>query len=775
MSRSVIKVCDGWKFSRQAPGEAHCEQPSYSVESWESVELPHTPHIEAEVVRYPFQGICWYRRTIAPRPEWAGKRVVLEFGAGMQIADIWVGGEHRQRHLGGYLPFSVDLTDLVAHGKDALVVVRLDNRDTSECPPGKPLEHLDFSYFGGLYREAQLVVTAPLHVSDPIRANIQAGGGIFIRTEELKPESARISIQTHVVNETTEPIRRCHIVSNIFDPEGVMVQTAKSFPLIIAGGEGHHFRQEIDVASPKLWHPNTPQLYTLVTEVHADGVLSDVMETRFGIRHIAMNRQLYLNGEFFPIRGTNRHQEYPFIGNAAPPNAQRRDAQRIKDAGFNFVRLSHYPQDPSFLDACDELGLLVQAAIPGWQQFWPNNSFISCSFQDVRELIRRDRNHPSIVFWEPNLNETGVGENGLGHSDWCRTAHEITHLEYPGEQCFTFGDAYPEKPGWDWDVTGLVREYGDFAFGGNESTSRHRRKEGEAALLQQAWNYQWTLNHVNAGYADPTSDYCGCATWVMFDYNRGYHDDACTCGAMDIFRLPKYVYYLYQSQRDPRVIDDRWSSGPMTFIASDWTPRTGAAKVIVFSNCDEVELLIDGVPVSRRRPDAGPDTVYSERKETSLATVGDDYDRSGGNPYDGGNANHIPHPPFTFTEVTYRPGTLTAVGYIDGKEAARHSVSTPGEPQALEVWADMANVSPAETGLDVLIVHARIIDANGTTVPVSDRSIAFEVDGRAELIGPNPALTDAGISSILLRTSGPVEEILVTARLGDISASQRLV
>jgi beta-galactosidase len=762
--RRRIRLCRGWRFLRvENTGAPDYSAPDLGDEGWDSVTLPHTPRLEPASVQFPFQGLCWYRKTIRPECDWIGKRITLEFGAGMQIADVWVNGSHRLNHFGGYLPFSVDLTETLGAGSDAQISVRLDNRDTDLCPPGKPQAGLDFSYFGGLYREAHLLVTHDLHISDAVRAGCPAGGGIFIRCEDASESRATLHLSAHALNESLEPARRARVVFEIFAPDGSPLRKIEAFPVMIGAGEGHHFVQEVELPHPALWHPDSPKLHRLVARLFSGEAEVDQVETRFGIRHIAVSNRFLLNGSEFHLRGANRHQDHPCLGNAVPPNAHRRDARRIKDAGFNFVRLSHYPQDPAFLDACDELGLLVQAAIPGWQQFWMKEAFIRQSFQDIRDLIRRDRNHPSIIFWEPNLNETGEGDPSEAHSDWCRAAHEITHQEYPGSQCFTFGDDYPAKPGWNWDVQGFWREYGDFAFGGNESTSRQTRADGESALLQQAWNFLWTFNHLSARFSDSQAVYLGCAVWVMFDYNRGYYPKPCTCGMMDIFRLPKYVYYLYQSQRPPRLLRDDVASGPMVFLATDWTPREGRAKVVVFSNCDEVELRLNDCPIARRRPDDGPDTPYSHHREPGLATVGGNYDRSGGTPFDGGNARHLPHPPFTFFDVPYERGQLEAIGYLDGNSATTHRVATPGEPHHLALEIDLAGVPLAEDALDVVFVHARVLDKEGNLTPQAELEVTFHIEGPGELIGSNPVKSHAGVASILFRTDGLTDETRIRA------------
>ncbi len=251
----------------------------------------------------------------------------------------------------------------------------------------------------------------------------------------------------------------------------------------------------------------------------------------------------------------------------------------------------------------------------------------------------------------------------------------------------------------------------------------------------------------------------------MFDYNRGYYHKPCTCGMMDIFRLPKYVHYFYQSQRDPRFLRDDVAGGPLVFLATDWTLREGATKVVVFSNCDEIELRVNGRGIARQKPDAGPDTPYSTG-ETSLATTPppDGYDPTGGNPFDGGNARHIPHPPFTFVDVPYERGQVEAIGYLDGNAVASHQVATPGLPHRLELVVDLAGVPLAEDALDVVFVHARAVDEKGTLTPLSDINVTFEAGGAAEWIGPNPTPSQAGIATVLLRMESFRRPLRICAR-----------
>ncbi len=297
-----------WKFRRiegAVSGQPH--DPEFDDSLWDNVVLPHTPRIEPYAVRRPWQGVCWYRRDLEADKSWQGKRVSLVFGAAMQIADIWVNGVHKTRHLGGYLPIVVDVTDGLRFDRPNSVAVRLDNRDTVECPPGKPTDDLDFFYCGGLYRSVRLVVTEPVHISDAVAAGIEAGGGVFVSYDEVSAARAVVRVKTHVVNDSGEIARRCVVTTKIVDEFGGVAACGKSEPVMIADNGGHQFVQTVTVDHPLLWHPDRPHLYSLETTVLKQGVVVDTTSTRIGIRRIEVGNRLKINGDECHIRGTNRH------------------------------------------------------------------------------------------------------------------------------------------------------------------------------------------------------------------------------------------------------------------------------------------------------------------------------------------------------------------------------------------------------------------------------------------------------------------------------------
>ena len=409
------------------------------------------------------------------------------------------------------------------------------------------------------------------------------------------------------------------------------------------------------------------------------------------------------------LRGTNRHQEYPYLGYALSDNAQGRDALKIKQAGFDFVRLSHYPQSPAFLDACDELGLVVMEPIPGWQ-FMGDAVFQQRAIQDVRDMIRRDRNHACVALWETSLNESHMDKpfmDALG---------QAAHEEYPGDQCYTAGwqdnfDVFLQSRqgggchGYqNGDKACEVSEYGDWEYyagngglnqgamadlKGAARNSRQTRADGELRLLHQAVNFQEAANDNRSTPA------FGDGVWLMYDYSRGYAPDLETSGVMDSLRLPKFAYSFFASQRDanyPALAGVK--SGPMVSIASWWN-ASSPTDVYVYSNCEEVELSLNGKVIARQKPDAD-----------SIST-------------------RLPHPPFTFHLGRFTPGTLQAVGLIGGDAKATDTVSTPGAPAAIRLRSDLSGRPFTADGADAVFVYADIVDSQGTIVRSAAAPITF--------------------------------------------------
>lgn len=713
-----------------------------SMGNWEKINLPHTPFVESLVVLHQWQGICYYRKILNVSKKEIDKQLWLEFEGAMHLADVWVNGQHLIQHSGGYTPFVVDVTGMLHADRGNEILVRLDNRNNPLIPPGKPLETLDFCYYGGLYRDVNLIVKHPVHITHPIMANEVAGGGIFVTYPYVSKQEAEIKVKTQVSNKVGTQ-RHLTIRHTLYEwskkkGRGKKVALVES-PLVLAAGTTQHHTQQFTVNNPKLWYPDSPALYVLRTEVMDGRKVTDCEDTRIGIRRIEMTREkgFVINDKPLKLEGSNRHQEYPYVGNAISDQAQYRDMYQIRDNGFNTVRLGHYPQDPSVLEACDELGLLVIEPTPGWQFFNKAQGFVDHTYKDIRDLIRRDRNHPSVIMWETTLNESWPPKS------WKDQAVRIAHEEFPGDQCYTSGDTYGYdgfdvcyndwKEGYNRPNTtskpGFIREYYDYEFGGHYSTTRVTRGDGDYALMQNAWNAQWSYNRYRAYY--PWT--IGGAVWSMYDYNRGCCDNICYSGLADLFRLPKFGLLYFRTQMKEGTFTP---AGPMTyevFINSHWLE--GSSDTLqVYGNVDEVKLQLNGRVIARQYPDDKPSTSeYVSRP-------------------DGGNAENIDFPPFTFFNVNWERGELKAIGYKDGKTVAEHVVRTPGAVEAMDITYFESGVSASCR--DLLIVYVNLKDLQGTgCFGENNREVKLEVLQGGELRGPATIKAEAGVASFLVATT----------------------
>lgn len=739
---------EGWQFHRFEREADVVASEKVPASAWETVTLPHTARIEPRIVNDQWQGISLYRKTFASDASWRGKRVWLRFDAAMNIARVSVNGREVLTHLGGYLPFVVDLSERLRFDAPNEITVWLDNRDNAITGP-KAMHVLDFNMYGGLYRDATLIVKEPLHITDEMLANQPGGGGVFVAYPEVSRERARVAVKTQVRNEG-RAAATFKVVQTLWR-DGRQVASAASSAVSIKRGAVADVDVQMPVEQPSLWSPHSPSLYDLVSAVEVDGRILDQRRTRIGIRRIEfMGGKFKINGEEMFLRGVNRHQEYPYVGYAISRAADYRDALRIKEAGFDLVRLSHYPHSSYFMAAADELGLVLLNSVLGWQFYNDDPRFERQVVQTCRDLVRRDRNHPSVILWECSLNETQMPKAMV------QEFHRAVHEEYPGDQAFSAGwqnDGYdiyiqarqhrvqhyepPDRPYLvseygDWEYYALNAGFNQQAWGNlqpDARTSRQLLNAGEARLLQQATNNQEAHNdNFNTpAFAD--------AYWAMFDYNRGYAEDLEASGPMSLERVPKFNYYFFRTQRDAQQVSPLYSSGPEVFIANYWQPDS-TTDVRVYGNVEEVALLLNGHIVARQRPD-------TDRMST-----------------------HLRHAPFTFKLTKFTPGSLEAIGYIGGRSVAQHRVITPEAIERIEIEFDAAGVCADAERSDQIFVRAKLVDRNGTTVPVSGTEVTFAASGRFAVVGENKLSTEAGIATALLKVEPGAGEAKVTTSSG---------
>lgn len=719
------------------------EKTVISNAKWENVRLPHTAYVEPLVIQHPWQGVCYYRRNIDIDSKQLNGQIWIEFEGAMQLADIWINGSHAMQHPGGFNSFVVDATSFVHEGENELLV-RLDNRDNGLIPPGKPLNVLDFCYHSGLYRDVNLICKPSVSITHPLLSGTVAGGGIFVTYPEVTSECAVVKVKTEIENKTEEP-KSLSVRQTLFEwskKKGIGREVAStSSPINLGNHSRSNFTQQLQVNKPRLWSPDSPNLYMLRTEVLDGKSIVDSEDTRIGIRHFDItNEGCFINGKRVELDGANRHQEYPYLGNAISDHAQYRDMWQMKTCGFNTVRLGHYPQDPSILDACDELGLLAIEPIPGWQFFNKDPLFISLTYSDVQQMIRRDRNHPCILMWETTLNESWPP------AEWKDGAVATAHAEMPDGQCYTSGDSYGYS-GFDvcyndWDEESFsrpnksgkpafIREFYDYEFGGHYSTTRVSLGDGERAQRQNLWNLQWSLNSNRT----TSNNTIGGAVWSMYDYNRGCCDNICYSGLADLFRRPKYGLHLFRTQI-PYGSNTPCGKMPYEmFLATRWDAES-SDTVIVLGNVDEVALVINGKEVARKKADKGPKTAYSPLTN-------------------GGNSDRLAYPPFTFMNIPFEAGQISAIGYdVKGKKVAECKLQTPDKPARLSIAYFEGGVKAQKN--DVIIVYASLTDSHGSACHNNGIPVTLEVTG-GKIAGPSTVETEDGIASFVVLTDDATE------------------
>lgn len=737
----------------------HQEYPILKNKQWEKVTLPHTAIIEPITSPDPcWEGIAYYRKSFTPEKTWKNKKLSLEFEGAMQQSDVWLNGQLVLQHKGGYTPFSIDLTKLVNYDRPNEIIVRLDNHADKNFPSGKDSKRNGFTYWSGIYRSVFLTVTNLVHITDAVKVNQVAGGGIFFRTPEVSKNSATALVKTNIANESSSSVS-VKVIQLLLDASNKPVKESISETIVVSKGSNSHIEQQFKIDHPSLWHPDHPYLYTLKTTVFADGKPVDEIMQKVGFRKLSFSKEegFKINGERLYITGTNRHQDYPYIGVALSKNAQYRDMKKIKEAGYNAVRLAHYTHDPAVYEAADELGLMLLDGIPGWQFFNNDDIFKQRVFRDIRDMIHRDRNHPSVILWEPNLNESYPPD------EFRIQSHLLAHEELPVGEYFTTGETYgAKKTNWDvamnnWsdskdsiyrntteraqnvqpDHPGIIKEYSDWEFGGWDSTTRGSRETGEKSMLQGLWNTMWSHNANIANYSSTVGDF----TWAMYDNYISNDKKLFEWGTADYFRIPKFTAYFFRSQLNPYgTIAGIDNNKPVVFLANWWTPNRENDQVVVLSNCDKIVLKVNNKIVGEQLPDNGPDTYYGIAEKR-------------GNPFDGGNSSHLKHPAFTFNKITFEKGELKAEGYIKGVKVAEQIIHTPEKPVGLKLKVDLSGKPLKADGADAIFVYASLVDKNGTVACLDNETeVEFLLKGDAKVVGPSKVKVRGGIASILLQS-----------------------
>ncbi|WP_373227800.1 glycoside hydrolase family 2 TIM barrel-domain containing protein [Parabacteroides merdae] len=766
--REVYSMNPAWRFHKGAMEGAETKE--FNDKDWTVVSLPdgieYLPTEASGCINY--QGEVWYRKHFTPDAALKGKKLFLHFEAIMGKSKVFVNGKLLTEHFGGYLPVIADVTDVLDWNGDNVIAVWADNSDDPSYPPGKAQDVLDYTYFGGIYRDCWLIAHNNVFITDPNYENEVAGGGLFVAFGKVSDALAEVQLKIHVRNATKNPFSG-RVEYMLLQPDGTEVARL-SDKIQVKAGRATTVSDRMPVKQPMLWTPSTPTLYNLLVRVlDKEGNVIDGYRRRIGIRSIEFKGKdgFFLNGRPYgkPLIGANRHQDFAVVGNAVANSIHWRDAKKLKDVGMEIIRNAHCPQDPAFMDACDELGLFVIVNTPGWQ-FWNDApEFAQRVYSDIRNVVRRDRNHPSVWLWEPILNETWYP------ADFAKNTRDIVDAEYPYPYCYSGSDSearghenfpvYFAHPANMQDAskeidptkTYFTREWGDNVddWSSHNSPSRVARNWGEQPMRVQAQHYAcpyYPVTSYDVLYKQSPQHVGGCL-WHSFDHQRGYHPDPFYGGLMDVFRQPKYSYYMFMAQR-PAVKNDRNAgSGPMVYIAHEMTPFSGK-DVTVYSNCDEVRLTFNK---------GGKTYTYKKDK----------------------NRPGMPSPVITFPDVydfmvdkafsrTQKQDDvyLLAEGLIDGKVVATHKVVPARRPEKILLWMDNEGTDLKADGSDFVTVVAAVADKNGNIKRLNNYNICFSIEGEGRLLGgpgvlANPVPVKWGTAPVLVQSTLKPGKIRITA------------
>lgn len=731
--RSAYSMNPAWRFlCGKMPG---AQSVDFEDKDWKLVSLPHglelLPYEASGCINY--QGEAWYRKHFTPQEEWKGKQLFLHFEAIMGKSKVWVNGQLVKEYFGGFLPVIADITSYLRYGQDNVIAVWTDNSDDPSYPPGKAQDMLDFAYLGGIYRDCWLVAHNRVYITDPNYEEEVAGGGLFVSFGNISDVKALVRLDAHLRNASSAMFTG-KLIYRLCDKDGKLVaMTEKNVKL--RSGKAQQLSAEMKVQQPHLWEPDSSYLYDLFVYVKdRNGDTVDGYRRRIGIRSIEFKGKdgFWLNGKpySFPLIGANRHQDFAVIGNALPNSLHWRDAKKLRDAGLRVIRNAHYPQDPAFMDACDELGLFVIVNTPGWQ-FWNEEPvFARRVYSDIRNMVRRDRNHPSVWIWEPILNETWYPE------DFACNVVNILKEEYPYPYCYAGCDVTAKGHEYfpvhfthplngaggafntdtmDPKISYFTREWGDNVddWNSHNSPSRVYRGWGEVPMLIQAQgyakpSYQYTC--YDALYRTSRQHVGGCL-WHSFDHQRGYHPDPFYGGIMDAFRQPKYSYYMFCSQRpvqeNPALIAE---NGPMVYIAHAMTPFS-PKDITVYSNCEEVRLTYckEGKTFTYRKP------ADEQGMPSPIITFPGVFD--------------VMDDKALSREAKQADSYLLAEGLVGGKVVATHKVEPARRPSKLVLWVDNEGVDMVADGSDIVTVVAAITDEKGNIKRLNNGMIKFEIEG----------------------------------------------
>ena len=693
-----------WRYSRKTAEGGHTS--NFDDSKFDRVVIPHTniplPWHGFNEKTYEF--VSLYRRRFKLPPEAKGKHVFVDFEGVMTASTVWLNGTRLGEYKGGYTPFSFDLTPHLDFDGENVLAVDVDSSERPDIPPFG--YEIDYLTFGGIYREVSLRVVPATFIEN-----------VVVRPTQVLTSSPGVEVVCFIQH--LEPSRDgLTLEVEVLDGDRVLAKTSQ--PLPSSGAASEPVAQSVRLDGLKgvsLWDLEKRNLYSTRVRLRHGTQLLDQDSRRFGFREAQFTDHGFeLNGKVIKLRGLDRHQTFPWVGQAMPGRVQRRDADILRNKlHCNIVRTSHYPQSRHFLDACDEMGLLVLEEIPGWQHIG-DAAWKDISVDNVRRMIRRDWNHPSIILWGVRINESKDD-----HDFYTRT-NALAHQLDPTRQ--TGGIRYFQQSEFLEDVF-TMNDFGFPLKAPNHPRYLNTEFVGHTyptkTIDQVERLTEHTIRHARVhDQLASNPQYAGGIGWCAFDYNThgnfGSGDRICYHGVTDIFREPKPAAGFYKSQCDPSeeiVLEPafHWARGDAS---------VGFSKAMVCSNCDHLKFYIDDKLIAEVDPD---------RKQFA----------------------NLKYAPFVLEmgELFHKWGDLRIEGFIQGKQVITKRLSGRGVdtkflllPDDTELMAD---------GADSTRVVLRVTDEFGAVQPFANDAIKFEVEGPAQLVGDNPFTLIGGTGAIWIR------------------------
>jgi beta-galactosidase len=742
-ARQRVKLDFDWKFTRGDFPEA--SGLDFDDSDWDLIDIPHDWAILDTFSKdYPTGrsggfasgGVGWYRKHFNLKKKDRNSQISIEFGGVYENSEVWINGQYLGKRPFGYISFNYDLTPYLRSGGENVLAVRVDN---SKQPSAR-------WYTGcGIYRHVWLVVTGRLHI---------ARHGIFATTPLVSADSARVKVITSIENDFGDQ-KAFRLVNELYSSDNKLVarvETADS----LSGNEQKELVQEMTVLSPELWSPDRPSLYRLKTRIAGEQTTFDESITNQGIRYFSFSPDsgFALNGTSMKFMGVNEHSDLGALGAAMNDRVLERRLEILKEMGCNAIRTAHNPPCEELLDMCDSMGFMVMdEAFDEWLESWPFDGikkpegkakygyhlhFNEWAEKDLAELIRRDRNHPSVILWsvgneipdacfeigtgrlkrlmevvreeDPTRPITaGITHMHLANASGFASQLDVTGYNGGGGSAFMYEKDHETYPGRIMIATEVPHSFQTRGVYRTHSWYRGLNPLGglmEVPNLTEEEIFTDVPKFYSSSYDNAmvrisardswkrTRDFpylCGEFRWTGFDYLGetmfGWPARFWNFGIIDMCGFPKDTYYFYQSQ---------WTQKPMVHILPhwNWKGREGTEiPVVAYSNCESVELFLNGRSLGEQDMRNHTDRVW---------------------------------------KVPYEPGTLTANGKNKGEVVCSKEVVTAGSPAKIQLLADRLTMKADKQ--DVVHVEVNILDIENHFVPDASNRIRFKISGEATIL-----------------------------------------